>query len=217
MSDFIASVHTGGITVNGVLAAEALRKAAKTKGKSIEVEVRTADGVLNPLAKQHIADAGTLLLIGDADPAEKRFSGMKTILASVEDVLTDATAVLARTTIGTEPSAATGTKKIVAITSCPTGIAHTFMAAEGLQQAAPALGYEIRVETQGSVGAQTPLTAEEIAAADIVLIAADKQVELGRFNGKRVLQSGTKAAINDGKSLITRAFAERRKPGLTNT
>jgi PTS system fructose-specific IIC component len=192
MSDFIASVQTGGVTVNGVLAAEALRKAAKSTGKSIDVEVRTDDGVLNPLARQQIADAGTLLLIGDADPEQKRFSGMKTILASVEDVLTDASAVLARTTIG---APAAGAKKIVAITSCPTGIAHTFMAAEGLQQAAPALGYEIRVETQGSVGAQTPLTAAEIAAADLVLIAADKQVELGRFNGKLVFQSGTKPAI----------------------
>ena len=213
MSDFVASVRTGDVSVNGVLAAEALRKAAKTKGKSIEVEVRSADGVLNPLPEKDIADAGTLLLIGDAAPDEKRFSGMKTILASVEEVLTDASAVLARNTLGGEAAASAGAKKIVAITSCPTGIAHTFMAAEGLQQAGAALGYEIRVETQGSVGAQTALTAEEIAAADVVLIAADKQVELSRFGGKRVFQSGTKPAINDGKNLITRALAEAAMQG----
>jgi len=207
MSDIIASVATGDITVTGVLAAAALRKAAQNKGKTIEVEVRTDEGVLNPLAQKHIVGANVLVLVGNAGAEEKRFSGMKTILASVEDVLTDASEVLARDTLGnTAPSA--GAKKIVAITSCPTGIAHTFMAAEGLQQAAPALGYEIRVETQGSVGAQTPLTAEEIAAADLVLIAADKQVDLSRFGGKKVFQSGTKPAINDGKNLITRAFAE---------
>jgi PTS system fructose-specific IIC component len=62
---------------------------------------------------------------------------------------------------------------IVAITSCPTGIAHTFMAAEGLEQGAGKLGHTIKVETQGSVGAQNQLTEADIAAADIVVIAAD--------------------------------------------
>jgi PTS system fructose-specific IIC component len=217
MSDIIASVGTGETSVAGVLAAEALRKAAKKTGKSIEVEVRSDSGVLNPLAASHISQARVAVLVGAQKPGETRFSGMKTILASVEDILTDATEVLERGTIGDPTGAApagTGAgQKIVAITSCPTGIAHTFMAAEGLQQAAPALGYTIRVETQGSVGAQTPLTAQEIAAADLVLIAADKQVELSRFAGKRVFQSGTKPAINDGKALITRAFAEAKLQG----
>jgi PTS system fructose-specific IIC component len=215
MSDIIASVATGDTAITGVLAAEALRKAAKTSGKSIEVEIHGAEGTLNKLAASQISGADVLLLVGDARSDEKRFTGMKTILASVEDILTDASAVLSRATIGDGPAAAgaAGARKIVAITSCPTGIAHTFMAAEGLQQAAPALGASIRVETQGSVGAQTPLTAAEIAAADLVLIAADKQVDLSRFAGKRVFQSGTKPAINDGKTLITRAFAEAKLQG----
>jgi PTS system fructose-specific IIC component len=213
MSDIIASVATGDTSVTGVLAAEALRKAAKSKGKSIEVEVLNQDGVLNRLAASHIAGANVLVLVGGAKADETRFSGIKTIMASVEDILTDAAAVLSRATIGGETHAAAGAKRIVAITSCPTGIAHTFMAAEGLQQAAPALGYAIRVETQGSVGAQTPLTAQEIAEADLVLIAADKQVDLSRFAGKLVFQSGTKPAINDGKALIARAFAEAKRQG----
>ena len=202
MSDIIASVATGGATVTGVLAAEALRKAAKNLGKSIEVEVRTNEGVLNPLGEKQISGALLALLIGKTDAKDNRFSGIETIRASVDEVLSDAGAVLS----GNKP--AREGKKIVAITSCPTGIAHTFMAAEGLQQAAIALGHEIRVETQGSVGVQTPLTADEIAAADLVLIAADKQVDLGRFGGKQVFQSGTKPAINDAKSLIARAFVE---------
>jgi len=207
MSDIIASVASGDVTVTGVLAAEALRKAAKNTGRTIDVEVLTDEGVLNPLGKKQITDAAFVLLVGEPVAAEKRFEGVKTIMASLGEVLADASDVLARATPGATTPAATH-RKIVAITSCPTGIAHTFMAAEGLQQAAAALGHGIRVETQGSVGAQTPLSEAEIAAADIVLIAADKQVELSRFAGKRVFQSGTKPAINDGKALIARALEQ---------
>ncbi len=82
------------------------------------------------------------------------------------------------------------------------------MAAEGLQSAAEALGHAIRVETQGSVGARDTLTPAEIAAADIVLIAADTGVDRGRFAGKRVYATNTKAAIRDGKGLIATALAE---------
>ncbi|WP_223252063.1 PTS fructose transporter subunit IIC [Paracoccus mutanolyticus] len=103
----------------------------------------------------------------------------------------------------------------MAITSCPTGIAHTFMAAEGLQEGAKALGHQIRVETQGSVGSQDALTPDEIAAADLVIIAADRQVELSRFAGKRVFNSPTKPAINDGAALIRKAQAEARVQGGT--
>jgi PTS system fructose-specific IIC component len=98
--------------------------------------------------------------------------------------------------------------RIVAVTSCPTGIAHTFMAAEGLQEGARQLGYTLRVETQGSVGAGNPLTAEEIAQADVVLIAADREVDRSRFAGKRVLVSNTKPAITGGAALIEKALAE---------
>jgi PTS system fructose-specific IIC component len=206
MSDIIASVTSGDMTVTGVLAAEALRKAAKSRGQSIEVEVHTDEGVLNILAQADIAGAQQALQIGGGTATDSRFAAMQTIHASINEVLADAGAVLARLA----PTAAGGVKKIVAITSCPTGIAHTFMAAEGLLQAGLALGYEMRVETQGSVGAQTALTAAEIDAADIVLIAADKQVDLSRFGGKRVFQSSTKPAINDGKNLVLRAIEEAK-------
>jgi PTS system fructose-specific IIC component len=133
------------------------------------------------------------------------------VRARIEEVLADAAGVLARA-IPAAPAEG-GAKRIVAITSCPTGIAHTFMAAEGLEQAAKALGHEIRVETQGSVGAQNALTPEEIAAADLVLIAADTQVDLSRFGAKRIFLSGTKPAINGGKALVERAFAEASVQG----
>ncbi len=97
--------------------------------------------------------------------------------------------------------------KIVAVTSCPTGIAHTFMAAEGVQQGAEALGHTIKVETQGSVGAQNTLTEAEIAAADLVIIAADTKVDMGRFAGKTVYETSTNAAIKDGKAVVTAALS----------
>lgn len=95
---------------------------------------------------------------------------------------------------------------IVAITSCPTGIAHTFMAAEGLEQGATKLGHTIKVETQGSVGAQNQLTPADVAAADIVLIAADTSVDLSRFAGKRIYETGTKGAIGDGAAVVQTAL-----------
>jgi PTS system fructose-specific IIC component len=97
--------------------------------------------------------------------------------------------------------------KIVAITSCPTGIAHTFMAAEGIQQGAEALGHTIKVETQGSVGAQNTLTEAEIKEADLVIIAADTKVDMSRFAGKVVYETSTNAAIKDGKAVVNAALA----------
>ena len=104
-------------------------------------------------------------------------------------------------------AAGTEALRIVAITACPTGVAHTFMAAEALEQGAKALGHTIRVETQGSVGAQNTLTPAEIAAADLVILAADTQVDKARFAGKRLYSAGTKAAIRDAGALIAQARA----------
>lgn len=95
--------------------------------------------------------------------------------------------------------------KYVAITACPTGIAHTFMAQEGLEQAARALGVEVRVETQGAGGSESKLTEAEIAQAEAVIIAADKKVDLDRFIGKKVLQTSVTAAIKDAKALYEEA------------
>lgn len=204
MSGVIAVVEAGDSPVQAMLAAEALRQAARREGRELAAEVRTARGVLSPLPASPAADS--LLLVGEAAQAPAGLDTLRAVRARIEEVLADAAGVLARTV--PEAPAVGGAKRIVAITSCPTGIAHTFMAAEGLEQAAKALGHAIRVETQGSVGAQNALTPEEIAAADLVLIAADTQVDLARFGGKRVFLSGTKPAINGGKALVERAFTE---------
>lgn len=95
--------------------------------------------------------------------------------------------------------------KFVAVTSCPTGIAHSQMGAEGLEQAAEALGHEIRVEIQGAMGAEDELTSEEIAEADAVIIAADTSVSRDRFAGKPVVKYPVAKAINEGEELIEEA------------
>ena len=88
--------------------------------------------------------------------------------------------------------------KLVAVTACPTGIAHTYMAAEQLQKAAKALGHEIKVETQGAMGIENELSAADISAAEAAIFAADIEVEnRERFAGIRVLEIGVQQAIKD--------------------
>ncbi|MER5761314.1 fructose-specific PTS transporter subunit EIIC [Streptomyces sp. NPDC002082] len=95
--------------------------------------------------------------------------------------------------------------KIVAVTACPTGIAHTYMAAEKLQQAGDRLGISIKVETQGSIGAENVLSDNDVREADAVIIAADKEVDLDRFAGKRVLSTGVADGIHKPEELIRQA------------
>ncbi|RZF55764.1 PTS fructose transporter subunit IIBC [Acinetobacter halotolerans] len=99
-------------------------------------------------------------------------------------------------------------QRFVAITACPTGVAHTFMAAEALQQGANKLGYQIDVETQGSVGAKNILTDEAIAAADIVILATDIEVNIDRFVGKRVYRCSTGFALKQTDKAFAEAISE---------
>ncbi|GAB2568412.1 PTS fructose transporter subunit IIABC [Leucobacter ruminantium] len=104
-----------------------------------------------------------------------------------------------------EAPAAAGGLRLVGVTSCPTGIAHTYMAAEALENAAKAAGHTMLVETQGSAGS-TPLTAQQIAEADAVIFAHDLEVkERGRFAGKPTVDVGVKKAVSDAPELIARA------------
>ena len=92
--------------------------------------------------------------------------------------------------------------QVLAVTACPTGIAHTYMAAENLEKTAEELGYTIKVETNGAVGVKNRLTDEEIQACDGIIVAADKQVEMARFDGKPVLITSVSSGIHDGERLI---------------
>ncbi len=104
-------------------------------------------------------------------------------------------------------AAGSAATKILAVTACPTGIAHTYMAAEALEQTAKDKGLSIKVETDGSGGAKNVLTAAEIKDADVIVIAADKNVEMGRFNGKKVIKASTADAIHRSEDLISRAVS----------
>lgn len=96
-------------------------------------------------------------------------------------------------------------KKLLAVTSCPTGIAHTYMAEEGLYKAAEKAGVSMKVETRGSGGAKNVLTSEEIAEADCIIIAADAKVPMERFNGKKLIQVPVSDGISKADELIKKA------------
>ncbi|MEU8828526.1 fructose-specific PTS transporter subunit EIIC [Streptomyces sp. NPDC048636] len=107
-----------------------------------------------------------------------------------------------------EPPGGAGTRgpglKLLAVTACPTGIAHTYMAAEKLAQAAESLGHSMKVETQGSIGAENVLSDNDVSEADGIIIAADKDVDRSRFTGKRVLVVGVAEGIHHPERLIER-------------
>ena len=94
--------------------------------------------------------------------------------------------------------------RILGVTACPTGIAHTYMAAEALEKKAKEMGYSIKVETDGSGGAKNVLTKKEIEECDGIIIAADKNVEMARFDGKKVLKASVSSGINKPGELIQR-------------
>lgn len=95
---------------------------------------------------------------------------------------------------------------VLAVTACPTGIAHTYMAADSLKNKAKDMGIEIKVETNGSTGVKNRLTDEEIAKASGIIVAADKQVEMARFEGKKVIQVPVVQAIKKPEELISKAL-----------
>ncbi len=95
-----------------------------------------------------------------------------------------------------------GTFKVVGVTSCPTGIAHTFMAAEALEKAAKEMKLSVKVETQGTEGSKNVLTKKEIEGADVVILACDRAIDKTRFGGIEVLETSTISVIKDGKSVI---------------
>ncbi|MGY5956222.1 PTS fructose transporter subunit IIBC [Kosakonia sp. BK9b] len=106
--------------------------------------------------------------------------------------------------------AASGPKRIVAVTACPTGVAHTFMAAEAIETEAKKRGWWVKVETRGSVGAGNAITAEEVAQADLVIVAADIEVDLAKFAGKPMYRTTTGLALKKTAQELDKAVAEAK-------
>jgi PTS system fructose-specific IIC component len=202
------------------MAAEALKKTATAMGHEIKVETQGAMGVEDPLSIDEIASADVVIVSSDIYIDMNRFAGKPMYAASTTEAIRYTQAVIEAAlkeveVIGPPPVAehappkvevSTEPMKIVAVTSCPTGIAHTFMAAEGVKSGAESLGHEIKVETQGSVGSQNTLTDEDIKQADLVIIAADTKVDKSRFLGKRLYETSTNAAIQDGAEVVQNAI-----------
>ena len=167
--------------VTSVLCARLLDAAAQRQGWSTSVEVVDAAHPERELSAATIEAAEWVLLVTTGPVDMTRFIGKKVFRIAPAQALQDVEDVLRRGAVEAQVYVADETPpvvasaqapRLVAVTACPTGVAHTFMAAEALQQAAKRLGYDLQVETQGSVGARNPLSAAAIAEADVVLLAA---------------------------------------------
>jgi fructose PTS system EIIBC or EIIC component len=223
MSKIVAVTACPTGVAHTIMAAEALKKVATNMGHELQVETQGAEGAKNLLSADAIAQADAVIIAADIHVDPNRFSGKAIHAVSTSDAirktklvieaaLAEAELLQEQTEAAPAPPpatniAASGKKFIIGVTSCPTGIAHTFMAAEALKKAAEELGHEVKIETQGSVGAKNIITAEEIARADAVVIAADAFVDTSRFAGKPLLETTTKEALHSGINVVQTALA----------
>ncbi|MEW7866994.1 PTS fructose transporter subunit IIBC [Aeromonas diversa] len=215
MKALIVTACPAGIAT-GFLAARRLEQAAKAQGWEVKAEAR---GHAQVVTDADVAAAELVVVAASSDIDLARFDGKRLYRGELEQAIQAPEALLRAAAEQAKPyahvastPASTGKagKRIVAVTACPTGVAHTFMSAEALENTAPQLGYGIRVETQGSVGAQNALTAEEIATADLVLLATDIEVDMARFDGKPVYRTSTGAALKKTRAEIERAWSEAK-------
>ncbi len=203
---------------NSILAAGLLEQAAAKLGWNASIECQSSVVNANALTQDQIEQAECIVIAANTPVDTSRFVGKKVYQAPISDVTADAVAFLqnapAKAETLTEATqlvqapADSATKKIVAITACPTGVAHTFMAAEALEEEGKRRGHQIKVETRGSVGAKNQLTDQEIAEADLVIIAADIEVPLERFNGKKMYRTKTGPALKKTSEEMDKAFEQ---------
>lgn len=215
----LTSCPTG--TAHSVMAAEALKAQGKLMGHVVRAGGLDAQGRPDVPAES-LSEAEAVVVASDGPVDSDALAGRPHHVTSTARAIRDPAgafhaALATRQTVpppaqAPKPAVAadsspTAGKTLVAITACPTGIAHTFMAAEALRKQAEALGHAIAIETQGSVGAKNKLSAEAIAAADAVIIAADTAVDTARFAGKRVYHTDTGAALKRPREVIDTALA----------
>lgn len=207
--------------VSSVLSARLLDAAARRLGWETVVEIHDPQHPERHLSAEAVAEVDWVLVVNTGVLDLSRFVGKRVFQDTPAHALQDVEGFLyraadqarvraANTEHVTAPVEATHKPRLVAVTACPTGVAHTFMAAEAIQQAAKRLDYELQVETQGSVGARNPLSAEAIALADVVLLAADIDVNTARFAGKRIYRCGTGIALKQSDATLKKALAEAK-------
>ncbi|MBL3522415.1 PTS fructose transporter subunit IIBC [Serratia plymuthica] len=164
------------------------------------------------------AEAELVVVAGQTVPADAALNGKRVYVGDVELAVREPEAFLALAKAEAKawqapaavavPAKAAGQKRIVAITACPTGVAHTFMAAEAIESEAKKRGWWVKVETRGSVGAGNAITPEEVAAADLVIVAADIEVDLDKFAGKPMYRTSTGLALKKTAQELDKAQAE---------
>jgi PTS system fructose-specific IIC component len=168
---------------------------------------------------EQIAEADVVIVAGETVPNDAALTGKNMYTGDVAEAVREPEAFLQRALAEAKPyvapvatavaaPAASGPKRIVAITACPTGVAHTFMAAEAIETEAKKRGWWVKVETRGSVGAGNAITPEEVAAADLVIVAADIEVDLAKFAGKPMYRTSTGLALKKTKQELDKALVE---------
>ncbi|WP_279156936.1 PTS fructose transporter subunit IIBC [Obesumbacterium proteus] len=175
------------------------------------------------VAKQDITlveaaqDAELIVVIGDEQPQDATLNGKRLFVGSAEKAIREPEAFLAQAKVEAQPyqfadaavaAPAKGQMRVVAVTACPTGVAHTFMAAEAIEAEAKKRGWWVKVETRGSVGAGNEITPEEVAAADLVIVAADIEVDLNKFSGKPMYRTSTGLALKKTAQELDKALVE---------
>ncbi|QXX95175.1 PTS fructose transporter subunit IIBC [Serratia marcescens] len=166
---------------------------------------------------ESLQDAELVAVAGQSAPADAGLNGKLVYVGDVEQAVREPDAFLARAKAEAEtyqvpqvaaPVKSAEQKRIVAITACPTGVAHTFMAAEAIESEAKKRGWWVKVETRGSVGAGNAITPEEVAAADLVIVAADIEVDLDKFAGKPMYRTSTGLALKKTAQELDKALTE---------
>ncbi|MBA5763979.1 PTS fructose transporter subunit IIBC [Vibrio sp. 404] len=202
---------------NSIIAAGLLEKASQTLGWTAHIECQSNIVKSDLVSEEQIKQSDFVLIAANTEVDDSRFVGHKVARVTIDQVIQDAKQVLVTssetadvlsTSVMLPSNDTLATKNIVAITACPTGVAHTFMAAEALEEHAKKMGHQIKVETRGSVGAKNQLTDQDIADADLVIIAADIEVPLERFNGKPLYKTSTGLALKKTEQEITNAFSQ---------
>ncbi|WP_308666278.1 fructose-specific PTS transporter subunit EIIC [uncultured Aggregatibacter sp.] len=163
--------------------------------------------------------ADLIIVLGNILPNNAQFNGKKVFLAKIDEHfntpenLLDTAIQQAQDYVPPAESAVVSNgkmKNIVAVTACPTGVAHTFMSAEAIETYAKQQGWQVKVETRGQVGAGNEITAEEVAAADLVFVAADIDVPLDKFKGKLMYCTSTGLALKKTAQEFDKAFKEAK-------
>lgn len=194
--------------------------AGPVNGRLAKAELVLAANSLNLNIVDSVASADVTVAIGSGDVSDKTVIGKKVyVVSDLNDIFADPKQVLIdaqskasifeqSTQSNTSSVSGNGVKRIVAVTACPTGVAHTFMAAEAIEEEAKKRGWWCKVETRGSVGVGNELTPEEVASADVVIVACDIDVNLSKFAGKKMYRTKTGPALKKTAQELDRAFEE---------